>query len=483
MFVLIYSICFSPVQNSYAQQGQDPLSEYLLNQKMQVRLTNSHSSLSTIVSTDASSVAAQIHNKSFDRYTNPILGISIEHPSNWSIVEDTIMNRVTFTAPSNTSETTQVQHEYLQIGFIPSNNLTLDQWLNKTLYEYEQDSSLHSFDSQAITSFGFNGYVDRTIWYSFTKDDISREDIKAKDIFFIANGKLYRVRYVPSLNYSEELSFHNLLSPVAKTMLDSFVIINANRQMAPTTERSVTLSSEDRKLLLTKPVVLTSKDQAEPDKSRPQLAISERGDLYAVWYGTNSSGSDYTGFIKSTGGGVSADKMYKLDDVDFQSNSDFGPQIGISGNKVYVLWNGDRVPVLFKHSEDGGTSFSNNATGWGEEGDDEITSGKLVLYKNSVYVLLYSLEDSPHPISLVRSNDGGRSFQSPVNISSNEVGGGDTGDPQLVISDNGNIYVTWYNGEDNDVMISRSTNGGASFSAPLQVLNDGSTLLPIMSKI
>src|SRR5215204_6010843 len=106
------------------------------NQTQQPSLTTDQqeqlSSSSTLLSTNASNMnsdstsSPQTSNKSFNNYTNPILGISLQIPSDWFMVEDPIMNRVTFIAPSNISGT-DLPEEYLQIKFVPSENLTLDE--------------------------------------------------------------------------------------------------------------------------------------------------------------------------------------------------------------------------------------------------------------------------------------------------------------------------------------------------------------------
>jgi hypothetical protein len=414
-----------------------------------------------------STLSPETSNKSFNNYTSPILGISLQFPSEWSVIEDVTRNQVTFVSPIVSTDI--IQREYSQISFIPSKNLTLDEWVNNTHYEYEQDSSYPGFTLEAVTAFGFNGHVDRTFWYSFGAE-FGAEN-KTRDTFFIDNDKLYRIRYGPSIN-SEEVNYRNFLSPEAKIMLDSIVTIPTDDEK-PLTDGPGALLEETQKLLLTKP---DSTELQEQYYEKPQVAMSESGNIYAVWYGHNSSGNPSSWFTKSNDGGISIGDIYKLHTPDDTYDYNFAPHLAVSGNNVYVLWFSYSIPVQFTRSEDGGESFSNNIITWGDPGNSDITHGKLVAYKNNVYVLLYSEESSPHPMSLARSIDGGKSFETPVYITSNETGGGEEGEPQVAISNNGNIYVSWYDGENNDVLFTRSIDRGASFSSPLQPLGIGSCI-------
>src|SRR2546427_11390645 len=96
------------------------------------------------------------------------------------------------------------------------------------------------------------------------------------------------------------------------------------------------------------------------------------------------------------------------------------PQIAVSGNDVYILWN-------------------DNAT------------GKFGIF-------------------LTKSTDGGTNFGTPVNISKNIDS---SGSPQFAVSGN-NVYVVWQPQATGkyQILFAKSTDGGATFSMPIKISNN-----------
>ena len=86
-------------------------------------------------------------------------------------------------------------------------------------------------------------------------------------------------------------------------------------------------------------------------------------------------------------------------------------------------------------------------------------------------------------ILFARSTDGGASFSDPINLSTTEAGAGkgrltaqrwDNGSLDLAMDGDGTLYAAWteYEGR---LHVSRSTDGGASFSDPVHVTGDDAT--------
>jgi hypothetical protein len=76
-------------------------------------------------------------------------------------------------------------------------------------------------------------------------------------------------------------------------------------------------------------------------------------------------------------------------------------------------------------------------------------------------------------IYFVRSTDHGRTFSHPMNLTPNS---GNLQDPRIDITGNGNVYVTYdvgnlRNGQMEGIQVVKSTDGGATFSKPTQILN------------
>ncbi len=84
----------------------------------------------------------------------------------------------------------------------------------------------------------------------------------------------------------------------------------------------------------------------------------------------------------------------------------------------------------------------------------------------SVYVLFPTF--SPTALSVVKSTDGGTSWSSPVSIPNSAFSNYEY---HLVVDSGGTIHVVWWLSSANgtETYYSRSSNGGASFSSPIQV--------------
>lgn len=95
-------------------------------------------------------------------------------------------------------------------------------------------------------------------------------------------------------------------------------------------------------------------------------------------------------------------------------------------------------------------------------------------------ILSYTSTYEPNGLFVYKSTDGGLSWGEPVTVVNGVPGVFE--DKELIACDrtggayDGNLYVTWARfGYDVDIMLSRSTNGGASFTAPITV-SDVATL-------
>jgi hypothetical protein len=105
----------------------------------------------------------------------------------------------------------------------------------------------------------------------------------------------------------------------------------------------------------------------------PQIS-AVGANVYVVWL-DDFSGNQNILFKKSTDGGNSFSKVINLssnnnENTNNNTHSSFNPQLAVSGNNVYVVWQEDDAitgnqDILFKKSTDGGNSFGpvNNLIG------------------------------------------------------------------------------------------------------------------------
>ena len=146
----------------------------------------------------------------------------------------------------------------------------------------------------------------------------------------------------------------------------------------------------------------------------------------------------------------------------------------VSGNNVYVVWedfsNGPDRDIFFRVSNDNGETFeppidlSSNTR--------DSFNPQMVVSGNNVYVVWddtsNAINGSDADIFFRVSNDNGETFEPPIDLSSNTGG---SFDPQLIVSGN-NVYVVWEdfsNGPDADIFFRVSNNNGETFGPPIDL--------------
>jgi Neuraminidase (sialidase) len=136
---------------------------------------------------------------------------------------------------------------------------------------------------------------------------------------------------------------------------------------------------------------------------------------------------------------------------------------------IYAVWEDDTATnsnILFSRSTDGGATFSAplNVSGSSASSSNPLISVDRLGAINVVWV-----SDAPgnNDVFFSRSTDGGATFSAPLNLSNDPA---DSLSPQLAVDGSGNINVVWES--DNikfGVLFSHSTDGGATFSAPVDL--------------
>jgi len=214
----------------------------------------------------------------------------------------------------------------------------------------------------------------------------------------------------------------------------------------------------------------------------PQLAIGLSGNLNVVWEDDANGGADIS-FSDSSDHGATFSLPESLS---FHTGNSMNAQIAtdLNGN-IDVIWQNDspgHFDVFFSRSADNGVTFStprNISNGSGEAEDPQLgldTKGNI----NAIWEDNTPSVFNPD-IYFARSTDGGVTFSSPLNISNDS---GISANPFLTVDVGGNINVAWEDDTpgNRDIFFSRSTNSGATFSAPLNLSNDsGLSLAPNMA--
>jgi hypothetical protein len=211
----------------------------------------------------------------------------------------------------------------------------------------------------------------------------------------------------------------------------------------------------------------------------PSVALDERGDAAVVW--VDQARKDVF-FQRFSASGAKRGKPVNVS----RSPAVFSwlPRIALSPrepDKVFVLWQeiifsggshgGD---ILFARSEDGGKSFSEPLNlsssvagdGKGRLSRDIWHNGSLDVVAGADGAVYAAWTEYEGALWLSRSSDGGKAFSSPMRVAGNNARPARA--PALALGPKRVVYLAWTVGEDRaaDIRVAASADGGLSFRAP-----------------
>ncbi|HTD24707.1 MAG TPA: sialidase family protein [Terriglobales bacterium] len=230
------------------------------------------------------------------------------------------------------------------------------------------------------------------------------------------------------------------------------------------------------------PPVQVSNDQTQ----RAQVAVDASGNIDVVWYESvnGGGGHDPVFFSQSSDRGATFSTPITVSGDTF-----FPPEqqmtVDSQGN-IYVVENLDPTQngvdrdVWLAYSSDGGTTFSMTNIS-NNPGSNGPTQGQIAL-DSAGNVNVVWVEPTQLQIFYRRSTDGGATFSDPVNVSNDSFGYIEN--PQIIADPGGNINVVWdqNTGQFFDILFSRSSDGGSTFSSPQNISHDqGNSVTPVMA--
>jgi hypothetical protein len=203
----------------------------------------------------------------------------------------------------------------------------------------------------------------------------------------------------------------------------------------------------------------------------PAIAVDSGNNLHAIWQ-DNTPGNWDIFYSKSTNGGATWSVTVNVSN---NAGDSWYPAIATdSGNNLHVVW-GDNTPgnweIIYSKSTDGGATWSaavdvSNNSGISSSPTIVVGSG------NSLHVVWY---DTPSgggnpDILYSKSTDGGATWSAVVNISNNSGG---SFSPAIIVDSGNNLHVVWTDTTPGnyDIFYSKSTDGGATWSAAVDVSN------------
>ena len=201
----------------------------------------------------------------------------------------------------------------------------------------------------------------------------------------------------------------------------------------------------------------------------PRVAVSGNN-VYAVWQDSLTGGFEVF-FAASTDGGSTFGEPVNIGNTGGPAAS---PKIAAGGSNVYVIWQDSSSgpnEIFFTSSNDSGITFA-SARNISQDGVS-ATFGEIAVSNDDsdkVFVVWTGVSSGNGEIYFTSSIDGGGSFADPVNISQNE---GESTTPQLALSTNATVFVTWIDSTPGNFEIFFSSGANGNFTEPVNVSESG----------
>jgi len=204
----------------------------------------------------------------------------------------------------------------------------------------------------------------------------------------------------------------------------------------------------------------------------PQIGLSGNGTILLAWQ--DNSPTDDIYFSASSSGGLAF-----TDPVDISNTlegSSFSPVLASSGDYVYVTWQ-DTFPtndVYVVSSNNGGSSF-NDPVNISDNSDSSVSPVVRASESDSSKAFVSwsdatGTENGFFDIFYSETTDGGSTFSEPVNISNNL---GTSTTPQIALDSSDNLYVSWSDDvidpSNSEILLASSNN---NFDCPVNISNN-----------
>jgi hypothetical protein len=199
--------------------------------------------------------------------------------------------------------------------------------------------------------------------------------------------------------------------------------------------------------------------------------IDESGVLYTAWTILNKylRADKHILFAKSSDQGDTWTPDVQVDDGTRSSKSSPAICVGANGH-IYVVWDDyrpyDDSDIYFARSTDGGDTWTDPNIRVNDDPSSYQHSPSMVIdLWGDLYVAYQNTSDNDVHICLVKSTDGGETWNHP-HIQIDDGRPGNHLLPELAIGQDGTIYASWSCWAGDHILFAKSTDGGETWSRP-----------------
>jgi hypothetical protein len=217
----------------------------------------------------------------------------------------------------------------------------------------------------------------------------------------------------------------------------------------------------------------------------PRVATDAKGTIFVLWQEIIFSGGSHGGdilFARSQDGGRTFSKPLNLSssvagdgkgriDKERWHNGSLDLVVGPDGT-VYTAWTEYEGRLWLRRSADGGKSFSDKLA---VKTDKPARAPSLAVHRKTVYLAWTVGDDPGADIRVARSTDGAASFAAPVIV---EETNAYSDAPKIAVDIDGTVHLVYAEGR--RIRYTRSSDGGSSFARPREI-SDGDSGFPALS--
>ncbi|WP_179366227.1 sialidase family protein [Nitrosarchaeum sp. AC2] len=213
-----------------------------------------------------------------------------------------------------------------------------------------------------------------------------------------------------------------------------------------------------------------------PNDSVNPFVVTDGKNIFITWSEfSNANHSADIHFSKSTDGGITFSTPKNISN---QHGSSIAPFIHVDESTIFITWtyryqDDHYSEIYFSKSTDGGITFSDPQ----KISDATFSySSRLVTDDKNIFVTWSDITFSNErhyenmEVFFSKSTDGGVTFSSPMNLSNNK----EFSSYSSIVTVGKDIFITWTDSTTTGswIVFSKSTDGGITFSAPQKISNE-----------